>query len=59
MVLITGQTLHRSNIFSYADEIHPLEHDKTFHSFGRKIFSAFDCNQKSINYKIKINFENK
>lgn len=45
MVFITGQTLHSSNIFSYADEIHPLEQDKTFHSFGRKIFSAFDCDQ--------------
>lgn len=51
MVFRTGLSLHSSNIFSYADEIHPFEHDKTFHNFGRKIFSAFDRDQKLFNYK--------
>lgn len=51
MVFITGQFLHKSNKFSYVDEIHPFEHDKTFQSFGKKIFSAFDCDQKLFNYE--------
>lgn len=57
MLFITGQFLHNSNTFSYKDEMHPFEQDKTFHNFGRKTFSAFDCNQKSFNYnKQKFNY---
>lgn len=55
MVFITGQFLHSSNIFSYADEMHPFEQDKTFHNLGRKIFSALVWVQKPFNYKIYIN----
>lgn len=51
IVFITGIFLLSSKIFSYADEPHPLEQDKTFHSFGRKIFSALECVQKSFNFK--------
>lgn len=43
---MTGLFLHNSNKFSYADEMHPFEQDKSFHSLGKKIFSAFDCDQK-------------
>lgn len=46
MEFIIGQFLHKSNKFAYADEMHPFEQDKTFQSFGKKIFSAFDCDQK-------------
>lgn len=46
MLLMTGQFLHNSNKFSLTDEMHPFEQDKTFHNFGRKTFSALDCDQK-------------